>query len=332
MIPSEAARPTGGAGLHEIPLGRIRPNKHQPRTYFDEAALASLVDSIRAVGILQPILVREVAEDEYELIAGERRWRAARRAGMLAIRALVQVADDEASLEQALVENIHREGLNPLDEAAGYQQLIEDFHLTHDAVSSRVGKSRAAVTNALRLFQLPPNVQRHIRDGLLTAGHGRTLLGTPDRTRQEDLAHEAVQRGLSVRTLEEMVRASGWPDDEAASGPQEAVPPDIGPAAANGRQPARVGQAADPAGPTSEGHDDRGDATALEEAEDGYSSAAPRHGRLRPPGVLDLEELLGDHLNTRVTVDMGGKRGRVIIEFANLDDLERIYRVMIGEA
>jgi len=315
-----------------LPLDRIRPNRLQPRKHFDEEALASLVDSIKAVGILQPVLVRRTPSGDYELIAGERRLRAARRAGLATLPALVRGADDAGSLEQALVENLHREDLNPLDEAGAYQQLIEDFGLTHDEVAKRVGKSRTAVTNALRLFQLPPNVQRHIRDGLLTAGHGRTLLGTPDRTRQEDLAHEAVQRGLSVRTLEEMVRASGWPDDEAASGPQEAVPPDIGPAAANGRQPARVGQAADPAGPTSEGHDDRGDATALEEAEDGYSSAAPRHGRLRPPGVLDLEELLGDHLNTRVTVDMGGKRGRVIIEFANLDDLERIYRVMIGEA
>ncbi|MGA8296936.1 MAG: ParB/RepB/Spo0J family partition protein, partial [Acidimicrobiales bacterium] len=196
LIPSEGAKPS--SGMREIALAKIRPNKLQPRTSFDEAALASLVDSIRAVGILQPVLVREVGDDEYELIAGERRWRAARRAGLIAIPALVQIADDEASLEQALVENIHREGLNPLDEAAGYQQLIEDFHLTHDAVAHRVGKSRASVTNALRLFQLPPSVQRYVRDGQLSAGHARALLATPDRALQERLARKSVEEDLSV--------------------------------------------------------------------------------------------------------------------------------------
>lgn len=251
LIPTEGARPA--TGMREIALAKIRPNKLQPRTTFDEAALASLVDSIRAVGILQPVLVREVGDDEYELIAGERRWRAARRAGMIAIPALVQIADDEASLEQALIENIHREGLNPLDEAAGYQQLIEDFNLTHDAVAHRVGKSRAAVTNALRLFQLPPAVQRHLRDGQ-----------------------------LSVRALELLVHASEpVPRDESA--------------------PATEAPSARPA------------------------------PRLRPPGVLELEELLATHLNTRVHVDMNRNRGKVTIEFAGLEDLERIYRLMIGE-
>ena len=267
--------------MREIALAKIRPNKLQPRTTFDEAALASLVDSIRAVGILQPVLVREVGDDDYELIAGERRWRAARRAGMIAIPALVQIADDEASLEQALVENIHREGLNPLDEAAGYQQLIEDFHLTHDAVAHRVGKSRAAVTNALRLFQLPPAVQRFLRDGQLSAGHARALLMTPDRNLQERLARKSVEEELSVRGLEQLVHAS------------EPVAPVAAPAAATvAPSPAPV---------------------------------------LRPPGVLELEELLAAHLNTRVRVEMNRNRGKVTIEFAGLEDLERIYRLMIGE-
>lgn len=279
LIPSEGAKPP--TGMREIALAKIRPNKLQPRTTFDEAALASLVDSIRAVGILQPVLVREVGDDEYELIAGERRWRAARRAGLLAIPALVQVADDEASLEQALVENIHREGLNPLDEAAGYQQLIEDFHLTHDAVAHRVGKSRAAVTNALRLFQLPPSVQRFLRDGQLSAGHARALLMTPDRNLQERLARKSVEDELSVRGLEQLVHAS-QPTPPGATTPT-AVP------------------------------------------------ATPLVQRLRPPGVLELEELLAAHLNTRVRVEMSRNRGKVTIDFAGLEDLERIYRLMIGE-
>jgi ParB family transcriptional regulator, chromosome partitioning protein len=280
LIPAEGAKPAT-SGMREIALAKIRPNKRQPRTTFDEAALASLVDSIRAVGILQPVLVREVGDDEYELIAGERRWRAARRAGLIAIPALVQVADDEASLEQALVENIHREGLNPLDEAAGYQQLIEDFHLTHDAVAHRVGKSRAAVTNAIRLFQLPPAVQRFIRDGQLSAGHARALLMTPDRNLQERLARKSVEEELSVRGLELLVHGSEPPS-----------------------QVVETGQTTAP------------------------SSAAPL---LRPPGVLELEELLAAHFNTRVRVEMNRHRGRVTIEFAGLEDLERIYRLMIGE-
>jgi ParB family transcriptional regulator, chromosome partitioning protein len=281
LIPSEGAKPAS-SGMREIALAKIRPNKLQPRTTFDEAALASLVDSIRAVGILQPVLVREVGDDEYELIAGERRWRAARRAGLIAIPALVQVADDEASLEQALVENIHREGLNPLDEAAGYQQLIEDFHLTHDAVAHRVGRSRAAVTNAIRLFQLPPAVQRFIRDGQLSAGHARALLMTPDRNLQERLARKSVEEELSVRGLEQLVHGT--------------------------QPPPQPQQEADRTPPTT-----------------------PPAPALRPPGVLELEELLAAHLNTRVRVEMNHRRGRMTIDFAGLEDLERIYRLMMGE-
>jgi ParB family chromosome partitioning protein len=306
--------PTGsGPGetsmLREVPLGRIRPNQNQPRKQFDEERLSSLVDSIRAVGILQPVLVREVGPDEYELIAGERRFRAARRAGLQSVPALVHRADDAASLEQALVENLHREDLNPLDEAGAYQQLIEEFSLTHEDVARRVGRSRAAVTNALRLFQLPATVQRYVRDGQLSAGHARCLLGTPDRILQEHLANEAIARSLSVRSLEELVRAAAADIatlDMAGSGPEGfAAPRDA---------PAEVPTAA-PTNPTA--HSPGG---------------APTVGRhaLRPPGVHDLEELLEEHLNTRVKVDMGAKRGKLVIEFATLDDLERIYRAIIS--
>jgi ParB family chromosome partitioning protein len=337
LIPSASPEAAGGSELKQLPIDRVRPNPLQPRKHFDEEALASLVDSIKAVGILQPVLVRLMPTGDYELIAGERRFRAAHRAGLATLPALVRGADDAASLEQALVENLHREDLNALDEAGAYQQLIEDFGLTHDEVARRVGKSRTAVTNALRLFQLPPAVQRHMRDGLLTAGHGRALLGTPDRARQEELAREAVRRGLSVRMLEEMVRASLLADDPSLA--REATAPDIGPSAVNGQQPVPPDQGR-PAGmssPRGDAHAStprsvgRGEPSPTEEEQEDHPSEGPRQGRLRPPGVLDLEELLGDHLNTRVTVDVGGKRGRVVIEFANLDDLERIYRLMIGE-
>jgi len=292
LIPSSPVTSTGSM-LRELPLARIRPNPFQPRNQFGEQGLSALVDSIKAVGILQPVLVREVGPEEYELIAGERRFRAARRAGLQSIPALVHQADDAMSLEEALVENLHREDLNPLDEAGAYQQLIEEFNLTHEEVARRVGRSRAAVTNALRLFQLPPTVQRYVRDGQLSAGHARTLLATPDRIVQERLAGEAVHRGLSVRTLEELVREAVR-EAQAEEGATEA-----------------------------ESHD----ATAA-----GGAGAVTRPGHsLRPPGVHDLEELLEERLNTRVKVDMGGKRGKLVIEFATLDDLERIYRVIIGE-
>ncbi len=292
-----------GSMLREVPLARIRPNPFQPRNQFGEQGLSALVDSIKAVGILQPVLVREVGPDEYELIAGERRFRAARRAGLQSIPALVHQADDAMSLEEALVENLHREDLNPLDEAGAYQQLIEEFNLTHEEVARKVGRSRAGVTNALRLFQLPPSVQRFVRDGQLSAGHARTLLGTPDRILQEKLANEAVHRALSVRSLEELVRKE-IREAQAEEDGLEGVPDDAG----NPISPPAEDQAASPGTP------------------------GPKLGHsLRPPGVDDLEELLEDRLNTRVKVDMGGKRGKLVIEFATLDDLERIYRIIVGE-
>jgi ParB family transcriptional regulator, chromosome partitioning protein len=273
LIPSEV---TGDrtASLQEIPIGNISPNAHQPRVAFDEETLSALAASIRELGVLQPVLVRPVAEDRYELIAGERRWRAARRAGLQTIPALVRTVTDEASLEQALVENLHREDLNALEEAAAFQQLIEDFHLTHDELAVRVGKSRAAISNTLRLFQLTPSVQRLVAEGQLSAGHARALLGTPDRAFQEALARRAVAEGLSVRAVEQAVKERNEGDSSS-----------------------------------------RGDARAP--------------ARLRPPGLLELEELLSGYLDTRVKVDMSAKRGKVVIEFANLEDLERISTVMM---
>jgi ParB family chromosome partitioning protein len=291
LIPPESARATK-ALLQEVPLALIKPNQRQPRTQFDEEALSSLVDSIRAVGVLQPVLLRQDGEEEYELIAGERRCRAARRAGLQTIPALVQTMDDAASLERAVVENIQREDLNPLDEAGAYQQLIEDFSLTHEEVAQRVGRSRTAVTNALRLFQLPTSVQRSIRDGALTAGHARALLMTPDRELQEELAAQAQREGLSVRALEEIVRMQVRLEHEAET------------------------------------------ADELEDSPEPDEPAAvpPRHANpLRPPGVLELEQLLATHLNTRVRVDMSDRHGRVVIDFADLADLERIYRSMLSE-
>lgn len=305
-----------GAGstseLVHLPLSQLKANPFQPRKQFDEESLASLVDSIKAVGVLQPVLVRALPSGEYEIVAGERRYRAARRAGLATIPAVVRPVDDVSSLEQALVENLQREDLNPLDEAGAYQQLIEDFDLTHDDVARRIGKSRASVTNALRLFQLPPVVQRHVRDGLLSAGHARALLGSPDRALQEQLATETLQRGLSVRAVEDLVRAAVKADaaEVPLPAPAEPLPESLAPLVALRPKP-------------------------IEEITDSLPAPVPEGAgpatRLRPPGVLDLEELLGDHLNTRVSIDIGGKHGRLIIEFATLDDLERIYRVIVGE-
>ncbi len=295
LIPTEVAAPQGTKSpLREIPLAQIRPNPLQPRLHFEEEALSFLASSIKELGVLQPILVRGVADDEFELIAGERRWRAARRAGLQVIPALVQPANDITSLKQALVENLHREDLNPLEEAAAYQQLIEDFGLTHEEVAAQVGRSRAGVSNILRLLQLPAGIQRAVVEGHLTAGHARALLGTPDRNLQEVLARKAMAEGWTVRAVEEAVRA-------AVGGTGEAAEADDG---GSGRP-----------GPDGE----------VAGAPPAVASPA---GMLRPPGLLELEELLADLLNTRVRVEMGSKRGRVVVEFATLEDLERIYRVM----
>ena len=187
LIPTEVTGDRTSA-LREVPIGNIKPNPRQPRTSFDEETMSSLAASIKELGVLQPVLVRRIGDetsDEFELIAGERRWRASRRAGLHTIPVLIQTSDDTHSLEQALVENLHRQDLNVLEEAAAYQQLIEEFGFTHDQVATRVGKSRTAVTNILRLLQLPSGVQRLLAEGQISPGHARALLGTPDRGYQE---------------------------------------------------------------------------------------------------------------------------------------------------
>jgi ParB family chromosome partitioning protein len=274
LIPTEISGDKGSA-LLDIPVAAIRPNSNQPRSSFDEESLAALTASVREVGVLQPVLVRAVGDEAFELIAGERRWRAAKRAGLQVVPAIVRDVTDVHSVEAALIENLHRQDLNPLEEAGAYQQLIEDFGLTHEQLSIRVGKSRAAITNTLRLFQLPPSVQKLVGEGQLSAGHARALLGTPDRSFQEALARRAVGEQLSVRAVEDAVRER----NELGS-----------PAAAERTQ---------------------------------------RQSKLRPPGILELEDLLSSHLDTRVNINLGAKRGRVVIEFATLEDLERIYRAMI---
>jgi ParB family transcriptional regulator, chromosome partitioning protein len=287
IIPT-AERPDGdesasAAVLADIAVGAITPNPHQPRVHFDEESLSELTASVAEMGVLQPVLIRPLGEHTYELIAGERRWRAAQRAGLTTIPAVIRTTDDASSVEQALVENLHRQDLTALEEAAAYQQLIDDFGLTHDQVSTRVGKSRSAISNSLRLLGLPPAVQRLLADGQLSAGHARALLGTPDRSRQESLAREAVANGWSVRMVEDAVRRE--------SGEPPVATPAPGSIDGAGLTPAT---------------------------------------KLRPPGLLELENLLAEHLDTRVSVQMSAKRGRVSIDFADLEDLERIYRVIAG--
>src|SRR6202050_1752172 len=208
LIPSEATGESDSL-LRVVPISHIRPNAFQPRSHFDEESMSSLATSIKEVGLLQPVLVRELLPEEagtYELIAGERRGRAARRAGLQTIPVLVQVADDVASLEQALVENLHRVALNALEEAAAYQQLIDEFGLTHEQVATRMGKGRATVTNTLRLLQLPAGAQRALAERTISAGHARALLGTPDRALQDKLVEQITSEGLTVRAVEEIVR------------------------------------------------------------------------------------------------------------------------------
>ncbi len=299
LIPSESTGESDSL-LRVVPISHIRPNAFQPRSHFDEESMGALALSIREVGLLQPVLVRQLPdeEDSYELIAGERRWRAARRAGLQTIPVLVQVADDVASLEQALVENLHRVDLNALEEAAAYQQLIDEFGLTHEQVATRMGKGRATVTNTLRLLQLPAGAQRALAERTISAGHARALLGTPDRALQEKLVDRIVEEGLTVRAVEDLVRQGGSELRVVPDEPEVAEP-----------APAR--------GATSGTTESAG------------RRATPR--QLPEPGVLELEDLLSTYLNTRVKVDIQNRRGRLVVEFATLEDLERIYRAMVGD-
>lgn len=275
LIPGEGVEAaSGGAGTYrELPVGAISVNPYQPREQFDEAALSSLTASIREVGVLQPVLVRAKDVDSFELIAGERRWRAAKRAGLKTIPAIVRTIEDLASLEHALVENLHRQDLGALEEAAAYQQLMDDFGLTQEAIAQRVGKSRSAVANSLRLLQLPAGVQALLLDGAITAGHARALLGLGSRQEQDRLARLVVSDDLTVRAVERLVREGTLPED----------PPRTKPA----RPPAE-----------------------------------------RPAAVLEVEERMADKLDTRVSVSVGTGRGKMVIEFADLADLQRIYDLL----
>jgi ParB family chromosome partitioning protein len=277
LIPSEPTKAAADSPLRDIPVGDIVPNTYQPRQDFDEEALVGLTASIRELGVLQPVLVRKNENGQFELVAGERRWRAATRAGLDLIPAIVRDVDDETSLAHAIVENVQRSELNAIEEAAAFQQLIEDFSLTQEEVATRVGRSRPAIANALRLLQLPVDVQRLIIEGRLTAGHGRVLV-TVDAADRASLVSQVLGEGLSVRALEALVRDA----DSGSTGSAE-------------------------------------DQTNRDNV-----------GATKPPALLELEELLGDRFETKVGITLGDKRGRLTIDFADIDDLERIYALMTG--
>lgn len=259
--------PVPGASFAELPVGAIRPNPKQPRTVFDEDALEELVGSIREIGVLQPVVVRPV-DDGYELIMGERRWRATQAAGLDTIPAIIRRTDDEDLLRDALLENLHRSQLNPLEEAAAYQQLLDDFGCTHDELAQRIHRSRPQISNTLRLLRLPPLVQRRVAAGVLSAGHARALLGLGDGAAIERLAQRIVAEGLSVRAVEEIVALGG----DGAGRRQ--------------RQQPRAG--------------------------------------VRNEALDDLAGRLSDRFETRVKVDLGKRRGRLTVEFASVQDLNRI--------
>ncbi len=276
----EPLRPVAGATYAELPVGSIRPNPRQPRTIFEEDAMDELVHSVREIGVLQPVVVRPVADLDgsdaaYELIMGERRLRACQLAGLETVPAIIKETQDDALLRDALLENLHRSQLNPLEEAAAYQQLLDDFGCTQDELATRIGRSRPQVSNTLRLLRLPALVQRRVAAGVLSAGHARALLGLEDGAAMERLAQRIVAEGLSVRSVEELVALGG--DTE---------------------RPVR---------------------------------RRPRPGE-RHPQLDDLAARLSDRLDTRVRLTLGQRKGRLVIEFASLDDLNRILATMHVDA
>jgi ParB family chromosome partitioning protein len=275
--PATAAEPLvpvpAGSSYADLPLDAIVPNPRQPRSVFDAEALEELVDSIREVGLLQPVVVRPLGDDTYELVMGERRWRASQLAETGTIPAIVRPTEDHDLLRDALLENLHRAQLNPLEEAAAYQQLLEDFGCTQDELATRIKRSRPQISNTIRLLRLPPTVQRRVAAGVLSAGHARALLALPDPLGQERLAQRVVAEGLSVRATEELVT---------------------------------LGERDQPSGTTRRG---------------------PREPSER---ARVLAESLTDRLDTRVRVDAGRSRGRIVIEFASEEDLERIALLLRG--
>jgi ParB family chromosome partitioning protein len=262
--------PVHGAVFREIPVDSVTPNPRQPRTVFDEDALEELAASLREVGLLQPIVVRELLPDRYELVMGERRWRASKIAGLTEIPAIVRETADDQMLRDALLENLHRQQLNPLEEAAAYEQLLREFGATHDQLATKLGRSRSHVTNTIRLLGLPPAVQRRVAAGVLSAGHARALLALDDPEAQDRLATRIVAEGLSVRAVEEIVALG-------VEGPRK------------------------------------------------RSTRTPRQ---MPPVLTQVAERLADRLDTKVKVDMGRDRGKITVEFASLEDLDRIVAAM----
>jgi ParB family chromosome partitioning protein len=261
----------GAAYFEELPIGSVTPNPRQPRQAFDEEALDELAASIREVGLLQPVVVRRVMPGHYELIMGERRWRACQRAELEQIPAIVRATADDDLLRDALMENLHREQLNPLEEAAAYQQLLDDFGATHEELARKVGRSRPHISNTLRLLHLPPAVQRRVAAGVLSAGHARALLTLDDPEAQDHLAHRIVAEGLSVRAVEEIV--------------------------------------------------------ALGAARPAKARRVPVKQSLTP-ALSDLADRLSDAFDTRVKVELGRRKGKIVVEFGSIEDLERIVATM----
>jgi len=265
-----------GARYADIPIAAITANPRQPRRSFDEDALDELAESIRQVGLLQPVVVRTAGPGRYELVMGERRWRAAERAGLVEIGAIVKQTQDNDLLRDALIENLHRQQLDPLEEAAAYQQLLDDFGATHEELARKIGRSRPHISNTLRLLNLPPAVQKRVAAGVLSAGHARALLSLDDTEAQERLAGRIVAEGLSVRAVEEIVAVRS----------DESEP----------RRPVR-------------------------------SAARPT-----APGLRHLADRLSDLFETRVKVELGRSKGKIVVEFATIDDLERIVKAMTPAA
>ncbi|MEU6560098.1 ParB/RepB/Spo0J family partition protein [Nocardia nova] len=277
-VPDATEESVAGAVYREIPPDQIERNPKQPRQVFEEEALAELVHSVREFGLMQPIVVRALESSSptprYQLVMGERRWRACQEAGLETIPAIVRDTTDDAMLRDALLENIHRVQLNPLEEAAAYQQLLEEFGVTHEELANKLGRSRPVVTNMIRLLKLPIPVQRRVAAGVLSAGHARALLGLDAGAEaQERLAERIVAEGLSVRATEEAVTlANRYPEDEP--------------------------------------------------------KPSPKRKQIYAPGLDKVAERLANSFDTRVTVSMGKKKGRIVVEFGSVDDLERIVGLM----
>jgi len=272
IIPTEIKTSSGvlAADRDEIDLNNISANPKQPRTVFDEDQLTELALSIKEVGLLQPPVVRSIGNGKYQLIMGERRYRAAKLAGLKSIPVIIRQTSDDQLLREALVENIHRSQLNPLEEGAAYQQLLTDFGYTHDELAVKLSKSRPVITNTMRLLNLPTSVQRRVAAGVISAGHARALLSLTDEKEIENLANRIVAEGLTVRAVEEIVATGG----------------------------AKV------------------------------KGGSIRSGKIIAPKLKQISEELSDHLDTRVSVELGKKKGKIVIEFATIEDLERISKVI----